>query len=96
MGRELEGSGIFARALKSESARATRCVAKADPKRRVISIKFEEPPEGTVAVKTYGNTNFVNVMLEKKFYEQLEEKAERLEITPDKLIYNAILLGIKD
>ena len=31
-------------------------------------------------------------MLEKKFYRQLEEKAKKLETTPDKLIYNAKLI----
>jgi len=34
-------------------------------------------------------------MLEKQFYKQLEETAKKLETTPDKLIYNAILLIIK-
>ena len=45
------------------------------------SIEFEEPPEGALIIKTYGNTSFVNVMLEKKVYEQLEEKAKKLETT---------------
>lgn len=57
---------------------------------------LEEPPEGGVTTKTYGNTNFVNVMLEKKFYRQLEEKAKELETTPDKLIYNATLAIMKN
>lgn len=34
----------------------------------------------------------MHVMLEKKFYEQLEEEAKRLEITPDVLIYNLLML----
>ena len=58
-------------------------------------IKLEEPPEGILAIKAYGNTNFVNIMLEKQLYKQLEEKAKRLETTPDKLIYNAIVLILK-
>ena len=57
--------------------------------------EFEEPPKGTVMIKVYTNANFVNVMLEKKFYRQLEEKAKKLETTPDKLIYNALLLTLK-
>jgi predicted DNA-binding ribbon-helix-helix protein len=48
-----------------------------------------------VAIKAYGNTNFVNIMLERKFYKQLEETAKKLETTPDKLIYNAIRLILK-
>ena len=78
----------------SQSERRAGLVARRateeDPKRRVISFELEEPPKGTVMIKVYTNTNFVNVMLEKKFYEQLEEKAKKLETTPDKLIYNGI------
>jgi len=37
----------------------------------------------------------VNITLEKQFYKQLEEKAKELETTPDKLLYNAILLVLK-
>lgn len=69
---------------------------KKDPKRRAISFELEEPPKGAVAIKTYGNTNFVNIILEKQFYEQLEETARKLETTPDKLIYNAIRLILEN
>jgi hypothetical protein len=88
----------FKESLQSErrSGSVTRCVTGKDPKRRVISFELEEPPKGAVAIKAYGNTNFVNIMLEKQFYKQLEEKAKRLETTPDKLIYNAILLILKN
>jgi hypothetical protein len=58
----------------------------------MVGIKLEEPPKGAVAIKAYGNANFVNIMLEKQFYRQLEETAKRLETTPDKLVYNAIVL----
>jgi len=85
----------FKDSVKSESARATRRVAKNDGKHHTISLELEEPPEGTVTIRIYGNTNFVNIMLEKQFYKQLEETAKKLETTPDKLIYNAILLIIK-
>jgi len=60
-----------------------------------ISIELGKPPKGAVTIKAYGNTNFVHVMLEKQFYKQLEETAKKLESTPGKLIYNAILLIIK-
>jgi len=82
---------------QSERAKsALRRRAGEDPESRVISFELEEPPQGVVAVKAYGNTNFVNIMLEKQFYKQLEETAERLKTTPDKLIYNAICLIIKN
>ena len=61
----------------------------------MVSFELEEPPQGAVAIKAYGNTNFVNIMLERKFYKQLEETAKKLETTPDKLIYNAIRLILK-
>jgi len=37
----------------------------------------------------------VRIKIERKFYRQLEETTKRLKTTPDKLIYNAILLIIK-
>jgi len=77
------------------SGSVTRRVTGEDPERRMISFKLEEPPQGVVVVKAYGNTNFVNIMLERRFYKRLEEIAERLKTTPDKLIYNAICLIIK-
>ena len=74
---------------------ATRRVARKDPKRHAVSLELEEPPKGALTIKTYRNTNFVNMILQKKFYRQLEETAKKLKTTPDKLIYNAILLIIK-
>ncbi|MCD6240561.1 hypothetical protein J7K27_03435 [Candidatus Bathyarchaeota archaeon] len=71
-----------------------RCATRKNPK-HVIPLELEEPPKGALAIKTYRNTNFVNIMLQKKFYRQLEETAQKLKTTPDKLIYNAILLIIK-
>ena len=85
-------------AQSERASSAARRAAGENPergtKRRVIP-EFEEPPKGAVMIKVYTNTNFVNVMLEKKFYRQLEEKAKKLETTPDKLINNALLLTLK-
>jgi rRNA pseudouridine-1189 N-methylase Emg1 (Nep1/Mra1 family) len=65
-------------------------------------MKLKWTPEGIMtesakieAIKAYGNTNFVNIMLEKQFYQQLEETAQRLKTKPDILIYNALLLILK-
>jgi len=83
----------------SQSERRAGSVARRatgeDPKRRAISFELKEPPKGAVAIKAYGNTNFVNIMPEKQFYKQLEETAERLETKPDVLIYNALLIMLK-
>lgn len=58
------------------------------------SIQLEEPPEGLI--KIHENEDLVRIKIERRFYKQLEEKAETLEATPDKLIYNAILLLMKN
>jgi hypothetical protein len=51
---------------QSERAKsALRRRAEDDPNRCVFSFELEEPPKGVVAIKAYGNTNFVNIMLEK-------------------------------
>jgi hypothetical protein len=80
---------------QAERAKSALHCRAGEPERRVFSFELEEPPQGVVAVKAYRNTNFVNIMLEKQFYKQLEETAKKLETTVDKLIYNAILLIIK-
>jgi predicted DNA-binding ribbon-helix-helix protein len=36
------------------------------------------------------DTDLVRIQIENRFYKRLEETAERLKTTPDKLIYNAI------
>jgi len=64
--------------------------------RRVAGIdKLVDPPEDMLTIKTYANTDFVNIVVKKSLYGQVEEKAKKLETTPDKLIYNAILLILK-
>jgi len=58
----------FKDSLQSERAgSAARRATGEDPKRRAISFELEEPPKGAVAIKAYGNTNFVNIILEKQF-----------------------------
>ena len=74
--------------LQSERAKsALQC--------RAGMSKLLDPPEDVLSIRTYGNTDFVNIMVKKSLYERLEEKAKKLETTPDKLIYNAILLILK-
>jgi len=63
--------------------------------RRARTSKLLDPPEEALSIRAYANTEFVNIILKKPLYEKLEEKAKKLETTPDKLIYNAILLILK-
>ena len=78
----------FKEQLQSERAKpALRHIAE--------TSRLQGPPEGVLTIRAYANTEFVNIVMEKPLYEKLEEKARKLETTPDKLIYNAILLILK-
>jgi hypothetical protein len=57
--------------------------------------KLLDPPKDILSIRTYGNTDFVNVLVKKPLYDKLEEKAKKLNTTLDKLIYNAIMLILK-
>ncbi|MFX1533014.1 MAG: hypothetical protein ACFFDI_02125 [Promethearchaeota archaeon] len=48
-------------------------------------------PEGILEVKSFANTEFINVLIRKDFYQRLEKKAEKLGAKPDTLIYNALV-----
>jgi ParB-like chromosome segregation protein Spo0J len=69
--------------------------AKPALRRRAKKSKLLDPPEGVLSIRAYANTEFVNIVVKKPLYEKLEEKARKLETTPDKLIFNAILLILK-
>jgi len=69
--------------------------AKPALRRRAETSKLLDPPEEVLTIRTYANTEFVNIVVKKPLCEKLEEKARKLETTPDKLIYNAVLLILK-
>jgi ParB-like chromosome segregation protein Spo0J len=48
-----------------------------------------------LTVKSYANTRFVNIVLEKRFYTRVEKIAEKLGATPDAIINNALLVTLK-
>lgn len=52
--------------------------------------------EKVVIVRTYVNANFVNLTIEKKFYESFEKIAHKLGVTPQTLINNAMLMVLKE
>jgi len=74
--------------VKSENARATRRVATEDK-------LTELPNKKILTIQKYRNTNFVNVIIEQKFYNRLERLAKKMETTPDVIIGNALLLTLK-
>jgi len=57
--------------------------------------RLVDPPRDILRIRAYGNTNLVNIMVKKKLYNQLEKKAKKLQVTMDKLIYNAMLMILK-
>ena len=75
--------------VKSENARATRRVATEDK-------LTELPHKNILTIQKYRNTKFVNVLIEQRFYNRLERLAKTLETTPDVIISNALLLGLKN
>lgn len=52
--------------------------------------------ERVVVVRTYVNASFVNLTIEKKFYESFEKLADKLNIAPQTLINNAMLMVLKE
>ena len=74
-------------AQSDRAGTATRHVAGID--------KLVDPPEDVLTIKTYANADFVNIMVKRTLYEQLEKEAKRLETKPDALIYNALLLMLE-
>ena len=49
------------------------------------------PERKVLVIKEYANTNFVHIMLEREFYEKIENAAENLGIAPDIIINNIFL-----
>jgi len=56
---------------------------------------FADPPEGFLNLIAYKNTDFVNIIVKKCYFEKLEKRANVLGTTPIKLIYNAIQLILR-
>jgi predicted DNA-binding ribbon-helix-helix protein len=60
-----------------------------------IEVLLSEPVERVLTVKKYANVNFVQVMLEKRFYANIERIAENLGTTPDVIINNVLVLAMR-
>jgi hypothetical protein len=77
--------------LQSERARLSQPAI-----RRRATTKLLEPQGEVLTIRTYTNTEFVNLVVKKTLYQKLEEKAKKLETTPIKLIYNALVLILRN
>jgi hypothetical protein len=73
--------------VKSESTRATRRVAEEDPKRReepkIVELLASPQRKGALEIKKYANTHFVNVVVEKSFYEEFEKTSSELGVSTE-------------
>ncbi len=58
---------------------------------RATNSNLRDPPEGVISIIAYRNTDFVNIVVQKSLYEKLAEKAKEWEVTPDTIIYNALI-----
>jgi hypothetical protein len=87
-------------AQSERATSATRRVAGKDAERlegSKVIVEFMDPPkEKILTIQKYANTHFVNVIVEKPFYTQLERMAEKLGTTPEVLISNILLKGLKE
>ena len=54
-----------------------------------------EPKERILKVKNCNNTDFVNLIIERRFYTRLEESAEKLGIEPEAIISNIFFLALR-
>ena len=54
-----------------------------------------EPAERVLTVKKYANTDFVQVMLERRFYEDFERLAEKVGATPEIILNNFLVWAVK-
>jgi hypothetical protein len=64
--------------------------------RATNGIESNDPPENIIKICAYKNTNFVNCVLNKRLYNKIERKAEKLETTVTNLLYEAILKILKE
>lgn len=66
---------------------------------RRATLRFDtlraEPQEKVLRVVKYANTNFVQILLNGYFYEEIEKLAESLRISPDQFINNLLVWIVK-
>lgn len=57
---------------------------------------FSVSSERVVVVRTYVNANFVNLTIEKRFYDNFEKLADRLGIATETMVNNAMIMMLKE
>ena len=55
------------------------------------SFILKDHPEGVLKLCAYRNTDFVNIIMKKSLFNELEKKAKKLEIAVTTLLYNSIV-----
>lgn len=60
-----------------------------------IEVLLSETAERVLTVKKFANVNFVQVILEKRFYSDVEKLAEKMGTTPEIIINNALVWAVK-
>lgn len=60
-----------------------------------LDILLAEPAERVLTVKKHANVDFVNVVLERRFYANFERLAENFGTTPDIIINNVLVSTVR-
>jgi hypothetical protein len=60
-----------------------------------IEFLLSKPVERVLTVKKYSNVDFVQIMLDKRFYTNIEKLAENLGAPPDVIINNVLVWAVK-
>jgi hypothetical protein len=60
-----------------------------------LDISLAEPAERVLTVKKYANTDFVNLVLQRRFYANVEKLAENLGTAPDVIINNVLVSTVR-
>lgn len=54
-----------------------------------------EPEERILKVKNYNNTDFVNFVIERRFYMRFEKNGEKLGIEPEAIISDILSFALR-
>lgn len=75
--------------VQSERRTVAHCATKLTES--TANFQFNPIPEGILQVKTYANTDFVNIVVSKILFERFLKKAEKLGISGEVFLYNLLI-----